>query len=124
MIYEYSIYDTATGIVMQTGSADSEADVQRVVETGQAYVNARYNPGTTRIVDGVAEDLGVTNVDRPLVERRNELLQATDWTQVADGPLTDAKKAEWATYRQALRDLTNHANWPNLEETDWPTRPS
>ena len=31
---------------------------------------------------------------------------------------------EWQTYRQALRDLPAHKNWPNLEETDWPTRPS
>jgi len=25
--------------------------------------------------------------------------------------------------RQALRDITTHANWPNLSEADWPTKP-
>jgi hypothetical protein len=36
---------------------------------------------------------------------RDEALNASDWTQTLDAPLTDAKKAEWATYRQSLRDL-------------------
>ena len=31
------------------------------------------------------------------------LLQSCDWTVGVDSPLSDSKKAEWATYRQALR---------------------
>jgi hypothetical protein len=27
------------------------------------------------------------------------------------------------TYRQALRDLPSHTNWPNLADADWPTKP-
>jgi hypothetical protein len=34
-----------------------------------------------------------------------------------------ALATEWATYRQALRDITTHANFPNLEEADWPVAP-
>ena len=59
-----------------------------------------------------------------LRQDRDKILQSTDWTQAADSPLSDSKKAEWATYRQALRDLTKHTNWPNLEESDWPQPPS
>lgn len=55
---------------------------------------------------------------------RNDLLRSSDWTQMPDSPLTDAQKASWATYRQSLRDITTHANWPNLEDDDWPTKPS
>ena len=51
---------------------------------------------------------------------RNSLLTQSDWTQVADAPV-DA--TAWATYRQALRDITSHANWPNLTDADWPTKP-
>lgn len=51
---------------------------------------------------------------------RNALLAASDWTQVADAPV-DA--AAWATYRQALRDITSHANFPHLSEADWPVKP-
>jgi hypothetical protein len=52
--------------------------------------------------------------------KRNALLTESDWTQVADAPV-DA--TAWATYRQALRDITTHANWPNLFEADWPVKP-
>lgn len=38
-------------------------------------------------------------------QTRNYLLQQCDWTQLSDSPLTVEKKAEWATYRQALRDI-------------------
>jgi hypothetical protein len=38
---------------------------------------------------------------------RNRLLQASDWTQVIDNPLTDSKKQEWRNYRQALRDMSD-----------------
>ena len=55
---------------------------------------------------------------------RNNLLAESDWTQMPDSPLTDAQKASWATYRQSLRDLPDHENWPFLLDTDWPTKPS
>lgn len=54
---------------------------------------------------------------------RNQLLSDSDWTQMADSPLTDEAKALWVTYRTALRDLTAHENWPNLANDDWPTKP-
>ena len=41
---------------------------------------------------------------------RNYLLTKSDWTQAADSPLSDSKKAEWKTYRQKLRDLTKTAD--------------
>ena len=41
---------------------------------------------------------------------RNQLLNACDWTQAVD--CTIAKKAEWATYRQALRDLPSGITEP------------
>jgi len=45
--------------------------------------------------------------------QRNKLLKESDWTQVADA-LVD--KAAWATYRQALRDITKQDGFPvNVE---------
>lgn len=57
-------------------------------------------------------------------ETRNELLASSDWTQMPDSALTDEAKASWASYRTALRNLPNHSNWPNLEDSDWPAKPS
>ena len=48
--------------------------------------------------------------------QRNILLGSTDPTQVDGFP----DKAKWATYRQALRDLPTHTNWPDLKNEDWP----
>lgn len=50
--------------------------------------------------------------------QRNGLLAASDWTQVADAPVD---QAAWATYRQALRDITAQAGFP--ETIDWPAIP-
>ena len=40
---------------------------------------------------------------------RDSLLQQSDWTQSVDSPLSESKKSEWASYRQALRDITKTA---------------
>jgi hypothetical protein len=49
---------------------------------------------------------------------RNKLLASCDWTQLPDAPVNTAA---WATYRQALRDITNQANPFNIV---WPASPS
>lgn len=38
--------------------------------------------------------------------QRSVLLMQSDWTQLDNSKLSDAKKAEWEVYRQALRDFT------------------
>jgi hypothetical protein len=50
---------------------------------------------------------------------RDAKLVETDWTGMSDVTMS----AEMATYRQALRDITAHANFPNLQDSDWPTKP-
>ena len=55
---------------------------------------------------------------------RNKKLQACDWTQGADSPLSDSKKTEWATYRQALRDLPSTNSASAYKQIVWPTPPS
>ena len=54
---------------------------------------------------------------------RNNLLEASDWTQMNDSPLTNEAKTAWATFRQELRGLTDVDSWPNLSEDDWPVSP-
>jgi len=50
---------------------------------------------------------------------RDAKLIETDWTGMSDVTMTEAM----VTYRQALRDITAHVNFPNLEDVDWPTKP-
>lgn len=51
-------------------------------------------------------------------QQRNQLLFASDWTQLADSTVD---KQLWATYRQALRDVPSQTEFPwNVQ---WPTQP-
>ena len=57
---------------------------------------------------------------------RLNLLSQTDWTQTLDSPLSDDVKAEYAAYRQLLRDLPNTVDWDTIqseEEIVWPREP-
>jgi hypothetical protein len=44
--------------------------------------------------------------------QRNDLLAKCDWTVLVDSPLTEEKRAEWITYRQALRDISDLPDFP------------
>ena len=50
---------------------------------------------------------------------RNAKLTETDFYALSDVTMS----SEMTSYRQALRDLPTHKNWPNLEDADWPTAP-
>jgi hypothetical protein len=49
---------------------------------------------------------------------RTEKLKDCDWTQISD---STADKAAWATYRQALRDVPDQADFPIT--VTWPDKP-
>jgi len=53
---------------------------------------------------------------------RTRLLAACDWTQIPD--CTIAKKSEWATYRQTLRDLPATITGDPRIFKDWPRDPN
>ncbi len=50
--------------------------------------------------------------------RRNQLLAESDWTQLPDAP---ADTADWAVYRQELRDIPEQTGFPT--EVSWPAEP-
>ena len=57
-------------------------------------------------------------------EYRNWLLVVTDWTQLPDASLTDAKKAEFTAYRQELRDVPTQETFDGTyDSVIWPTKP-
>jgi len=58
--------------------------------------------------------------DQSQRQLRDMHLLSTDYWALSDTP---DMTAEQTAYRQALRDITSHANWPHLDEADWPTKP-
>jgi hypothetical protein len=49
--------------------------------------------------------------------QRDQYLSETDWMALSDNTLT----SEWASYRQALRDITSQGGFPF--SVTWPTKP-
>lgn len=56
--------------------------------------------------------------DKEARAKRNQLLAASDWTQVFDAPVD---RTAWAVYRQELRDITSQAGFPKT--INWPVAP-
>ena len=62
---------------------------------------------------------------------RDKRLAACDWVVTKALEAGGSVPSDWATYRTALRNITAHANWPNLSSPDmsgnggdWPSEPS
>ena len=53
--------------------------------------------------------------------QRDGQLRASDWTQIGDAALGDHTAEEWATHRQALRDIPQ--TYSRVSEVVWPTPP-
>lgn len=75
----------------------------------------------------LSEDQKLQWLLNELRSSRNLKLMQSDWTQLPDVPLTDAKKAEWAVYRQQLRDLPSTVTGLNSDRTisaNYPVEPA
>ena len=56
-----------------------------------------------------------------LRDKRNQLLQQTDWMGNSDVQIS----TEWSSYRQSLRDITNGLTTvADIEAVTWPTKPT
>lgn len=122
----------ATKHVALPDGADTEIvrPVRRVVEAAPAPAGDGYGYEVTPVAV-VTYDFEIDPEKRAAKEarlwealraKRNALLTECDWTQVADAPLTDEKKAAWLAYRKALRDLPGTVAdvWGGVV---WPERP-
>ena len=73
-----------------------------VLENGTTITAATLEAGYKTVKDN--EHAVVIRADR------NKRLAESDWTQLLDS--SDINKAEWLTYRQALRDVTSQSGFP------------
>ena len=91
--YAQKLNDETNEIIFFTDMYYLEADVNNVATIFEALYISSTTP-TSFSAD-------------TLRGQRKDLLNNSDWTVMSDSPLSDSKKAEWVTYRQALRDITN-----------------
>jgi hypothetical protein len=82
-----------------------------------------------KIIDGWIQELTEEELQRErgyeidfeggrVRHKRNMMLAQCDWTQLNDSPVN---KEDWATYRQALRDIPQQEGFP--WEVQWPNQP-
>lgn len=93
-----------------TGEVDQE-------QVGQPIYGNRWFVGYT------VENKPLDVAQAAVRSKRDNLLAQTDWVVVMHTEKGTNIPMEWEIYRQALRDITNHVNFPYLAEDDWPVKP-
>jgi hypothetical protein len=76
-------------------------------------------PGETLAAEIPADAMRALRIVEARVGR-DLMLRASDWTQMPDAPMSEATRASWGGYRQALRDLPQQPGFPDCA---WPTAP-
>lgn len=137
MSYEITMFDKDAGVVRaiftdgsltstqhikvpQDGNGDYDTEELSSVLTNleaQVLTNAPSNSEAVEALVVVKEP--TPDCEECARSRRDMLLTITDWTQALDVALTQDQKDEAVTYRQALRDVTQQAGFP--ESVEWPT---
>lgn len=122
------------GIEQVDGAWREKWVVQSMFSERQKHVDPDGNEVASMGDDNYAETVTVTVAEQEaeyqatldaqaaanVRAERDRLLAETDFYALSDVTMS----AEMTTYRQALRDITAHANFPNdLEDSDWPTKP-
>ena len=109
---EYNLYKVINSI-----QPSCPIDKIAVVDPKPSYIDDQWT------ITWSIRDLNEDEVESLKKDQRNvrdNLLAETDWWAVSDRTMSSAQ----TTYRQALRDVTTHSNWPYLKDDDWPTKPS
>ena len=111
---ELGLYKLKETIVPETTRYQAVEEVMPVLVDGQW--TQQWN-----IIEFSEEEKKATTAakSRTAREDRNMRLADCDWTQLPDAPVDHA---EWAAYRQALRDVTSQPGFP--WEVVWPEQPS
>lgn len=92
---------------------------QRLVTQQPTLVNGAWTVTKSVVAKDQAQiDNETAQKAADVRQTRDQLLSATDWTQVADAPVDSAV---WSVYRQSLRDVPSQAGFP--WEVTWPTQP-
>jgi len=111
---DFAITPEGTEVVSLT---DDQATQFSSTEKPMFYIDGEVKTLAQKIYTESPDD-----IKRNIRFNRDRMLLESDWTQLADSPLSDSKKAEWATYRQTLRDLTD--NIDSSGSVTYPDAPS
>ncbi len=112
--------------------------VREIIDAGDSDINKMFTkelvktmikvPKDVKVKEGYIYENGIFSKPekqkrllQEIRQKRNQLLQETDWTQFPDSPLKNKQKSAWNKYRQQLRDLPQ--DFKNPENVKWPKKP-
>ena len=107
------------GVVTNTIEVSSLSDLPNLVEATEGNIGWHYDGSTFTDPDAPTDEEAASFRATVNSKRRDILIAETDWWASVDLTMTPEQTA----YRQALRDITTHSNWPNLSDDDWPVKP-
>lgn len=116
------MYEGSPNQGASTGPWETDAYEHVAVPEGEDWRQYIYD-GDALVEDDDKKAAALDEDKNVLRMGRDELLKLTDFTQVADAPLTTQEVTDWATYRQALRDITTQLSAFG-DTVTWPTPPS
>ncbi len=102
------------------GSPVAYTNEQRTERARMEPVYMRWNARLCRWEDTRTDDLRVADAWALIKQKRNSLLDATDWVVIRAIDRAEPVLLEWCEYRQALRDITLQTDPFNII---WPTPP-
>ena len=102
--------------------------VEPYLSDGEVYIRRVVELTTDEKAAKTAAAIAETKL-RNRAERDKRLADC-DWVVIKALEAGTSVASDWVTYRTALRDITAHSNWPDLEYPDmdgtggdWPTSP-
>ena len=102
--------------------------VEPYLSDGEVYIRRVVELTTDEKAAKTADAIAETKL-RNRAERDKRLADC-DWVVIKALEAGTSVTSDWVTYRTALRDITSHSNWPDLEYPDmdgtggdWPTSP-
>ena len=105
--------------VVLEGAQANPTRYQTAFRDGVEQIDGKwYTKYSVADMDDEAKTAKDAEQAKSIREQRTEKLKDSDWTQLAD---STADKTAWATYRQALRDITAQSGFP--WEVTWPDAP-
>jgi hypothetical protein len=77
------------------------------------------------VTDATADEIAtrIEQASSLIRAERDYQLSLSDWRVIKAQETGVALGEAWVTYRQALRDISSHANFPYLVDADWPDTP-
>lgn len=120
--FNLSVRDFGFTVVSETPQPDADYS-QVVVEVPPVLSGSNYQQ-TWEVQDAPAEviTLRTEKKSEEMRQIRNQLLAASDWTQIPDAISAGANQAQWSEYRQQLREITSQPGFP--WDVTWPEKPA